>query len=156
MSLARLLHGRRASVAVWIAVMMPGLFMAVALGVEAASWAAAKVSVQRSADVSAIAGGIICAANGGCATPATKQSAATFAARMAQLNGGTGTASPSWNGTDTLTDNTIIANFVSPGYVTSTALKVTMQKTIPATVSKVFNATGSYTVTGTGVAEVIT
>ena len=158
MSLARLLHGRRASVAVWIAVMMPGLFMAVALGVEAASWAAAQVSVQRSADVSAIAGGIVCSVNGGCKTPATQQAAATFAARMAQLNGGTGTAAPSWNsGTSTLSDNMITAQIVS-GYVTSTdaALKVTVQKTIPATVSKVFNSTGSYTVTGTGFAEVIT
>lgn len=154
MSLARLLHGRRASVAVWIAVMMPGLFMALALGVEAASWAAAQVSVQRSADVSAIAGGINYVSTN------NKQTAATFAARMAQLNGGTGTVppkSPSWNGTDTLTDNMITVQVVS-GYATSsdTALKVTMQKTIPATVSKVFNSTGSYTVTGTGVAEVIT
>jgi hypothetical protein len=152
MSSTRLPHGRRASVAVWMAMMLPGLFMAVALGVEAGSWAAAQVSVQRTADVAAIAGGINYVSTN------NKQTAATFAARMAQLTGGTGTASPSWNsGTNTPTDNTIIAKFVS-AYATSTdtAMQVTVQRTIPATVSKVFNSTGSYTITGTGVAELIT
>ena len=144
--------GRRASVAVWIAVMMPGLFMAVALGVEAGGWAAAQVSVQRAADLSAIAGGI------NYVSTTNKQTAATFAARMAQLNGATGTATPSWNsGTNTLTDNMITAQVIS-GYATSTdtAMKVTVQRTVPATVSKVFNTTGSYTITGTGVAELVT
>ena len=68
---------RRGSIAVWIAVMMPGLFIAVALGVEGGSWAAAQVAVQRAADISAIAGAINYQAIN------NKQTAATFAARMA-------------------------------------------------------------------------
>jgi hypothetical protein len=169
MSLTRLLGGRRASVGVWIAVMMPGLFMAVAMGVEAGGWAAAQVSVQRTADLAALAGGIVCSANGGCATAATKQTAATFAARMAQLNGGTGmvTGSPTWSGPDaygtyTLTDNMIKVSIPpppppapAPSYAPS-ALLVTVQKAIPATVSTVFNATASYTVTGSGIAQPVT
>jgi hypothetical protein len=141
---------------VWIAVMMPGLFMAVAMGVEAGGWAAAQVSVQRTADLAALAGGIVCSNNGGCATAATKQTAATFAARMAQLNGGTGTATPSWNGTDTLTDNMITVSFPNTPPYASSALLVTVHKAIPATVSTVFNATASYTVTGSGVAQPVT
>jgi hypothetical protein len=75
---------------------------------------------------------------------------------MAQLNGGVGTASPSWNGTDTLTDNQITVKIVpavasSSGY----ALKVSFQKNIPATLSRAFSATASYTVTGSSTAELV-
>jgi len=116
--------GRRAAVAVWIAVMAPGLIMATALAIEAGGWAAAQMSVQRAADLSAMAGAMNYLAT------SNKQTAATFAARMAQLNGGSGTATPSWNsGTSTLTDNMITAQIVT-GYESSsdTALKVTVQK----------------------------
>jgi hypothetical protein len=161
MSLTRLLGGRRASVGVWIAVMMPGLFMAVAMGVEAGGWAAAQVSVQRTADLAAIAGGIVCSASSDkCTASGTMQTAATFAARMAQLNGGTGvvTGAPAWNPPgqppNTLTDNMITVSF--PGGYPTTALQVTVQKAIPATVSTVFNATASYTVTGSGIARPVT
>ena len=143
--------GRRASVAVWIAVMAPGLIMATSLGVEAASWAAAKVAVQRAADVSAVAGAINYLAT------SNQQTATTFAARMAQLNGASGTTTPTWNSTThTLTDNMISAAIV-PGYTGSgTALQVTVQKSIAATMSKVFSSTGTYTVTGIGTAQLIT
>src|ERR1700722_18157352 len=89
--------GRRASVAVWIALMIPVFVAALSLGVEVGGWEATQISVQRTADVSAIAGGMICKANGNCNTTASQQAAATFAARMAQLNGISGTASPSWS-----------------------------------------------------------
>jgi hypothetical protein len=147
-----LVQARRASIAVWVAVMAPGLCMAVALAVEVGGWAAAQVSVQRAADLSAMAGAI------NYLSTANKQTAATFAARVAQLNGGTGTAAPSWNsGTSTLTDAKITAQVVN-GYQTSTdtALTVTVQKTIPAGVSMAFSSVPSYTITGTGTAELIT
>src|ERR1700722_7506423 len=72
--------GRRGSVAIWIAAMIPGLFVAVSPAIEAGAWAAAQVSVQRAADLSAIAGGI------NYKITSNRQTAATFAARMAQLN----------------------------------------------------------------------
>jgi hypothetical protein len=141
----------RASIAIWIAMMIPGLVMATALGVELAGWATAQVAVQRAADLSAISGVI------NYKVTTNKQTAATFAARMAQVNGGVGTATPSWNsGTNTLTDNQITAPIVT-GWQTSsdTAIKVTIQKTIPATVSSVFSSIGSHTVTGTGLGELV-
>jgi len=102
--------GRRAAAAVWIAVMMPGLIVAAALGAEAGGWATARMSAQRMADLAAMGGAINYLAT------ANNQTAATFAARMAQLNGGSGTATPSWNsGTNTLTDNQITAQVIT-GY----------------------------------------
>lgn len=132
--------------------MIPGLLMATAFAVEVGGWAAAQVSLQRQADISAIAGAINYQAT------SNKQTAATFGARFAQLNGGNGTASPSWNsGTNTLTDNQITAQVIT-GYqtATDTALQITIQKTIPAGISSAFSSTNSYTVTATGVAELVT
>ena len=131
--------------------MTPGLLMAAAFAVEVGGWAAAQVSLQRSADVSAMAGAIYYLGDN------NGQKAATFAARMAQLNGGNGTGSPSWNsGTNTLTDNQITAQVVT-GYMNAndTALMVTIQKTIPAGISSVFNQTATNTVTATRVAELV-
>ncbi len=132
--------------------MLPGLIVVIALGVESGSWAAAQMATQRAADVSAIAGAM------NFKTTGNKQTAATFAARIAQLNGGTGTASPSWNaGTSTLTNNQITAQFVA-GSVNSasSALKVTVQKAIPAGMSAAFMSNTSYTVSGSGTAELVT
>jgi hypothetical protein len=131
--------------------MLPGLFIIVAMGVEVAGWEAAQVSVQRAADISALAGAI------NYQSSANAKTALTFAARIAQLNGGTGTATPSWNGSNTVTDNMITAQIVN-GYQTSsdTALMVTVQKTLPSTLSQAFGSTSSHTVTGTGIAELIT
>jgi hypothetical protein len=86
------------------------------------------------------------------------QTAATFAARMAQLNGASGTASPTWSSscsgsctspcTGTLTDNQIIAQVIScSGAVTNSdvMIKVSVQKTVPAAMSSLFSSTSSYT-----------
>lgn len=154
--------GRRASVAVWIAVMAPGFIMAIAMGAEVGAWATAKVSTQRAADLSAIAG----AANYQQTTNA--QTAATFAARMAQLNGGSGTASPTWSSactlpcsspcTGTLTDNQITAEVIYCSGWTNNSdpmLRVTMQKSMPATLSAVFSSTTTRTVAASGTAELV-
>src|SRR6266700_1139892 len=104
----KLKMGRRASVALWIAVMLPGLVMATSMGVEVGAWIAARAGIQRVADLSALAG----AMNYQITTD--KQAAATSAARMAQLNGGVGTSSPGWNSsTNTLTDNQITVQIVN-------------------------------------------
>src|SRR5580704_11843062 len=50
--------GCRGGVAVWIAVMMPGLLMVLSLGIEAAGWQATQASLQRTADFAAIGGGM--------------------------------------------------------------------------------------------------
>jgi hypothetical protein len=149
--LRRLDIGRRASVTMWLAVLLPGLVILIAMGVEIAGWEATQVSAQRSADVSALAGSI------NFQSSKNAQTAATFAARMAQLNGGAGTASPSWDATSkTLTDNQITVQVVS-GIANSSddALQVTFHKIVPATLSTLFSSVASYTVTGTSTAELV-
>jgi Flp pilus assembly protein TadG len=155
--------GRKGTVAVWIAVMTPGLIMATAMAVEVGSWMAAEVGLQRAADASAIAGLT------NYKSTQNAQTAATFAARMAQLNGGTGQAATSWVGscstsctskcTDTLTDNQITATVTFCGGWASNAdimMTVTVNKTLPSYVSTLFNSMTSHTVTASGTAELVT
>jgi len=47
---------KRGSVAVWVGVSLPGLIMATALPIVIGSWEAARARLQRTADVSALAG----------------------------------------------------------------------------------------------------
>ncbi len=150
--LRRLRIARRASVAVTVAVLLPGMFVMIAVGVEVAGWEATQVEAQRVADLSAMAGAINYQQSG------SKKTAATFAARMAQLNGGAGTTTPGWNSaTNTLTDNEITVQVVN-GVASSAdaALKVIYNKTIGATISSTFSTVGSYIVTGTSTAELVT
>jgi hypothetical protein len=155
--------GRQGSVAVWIALMIPVLTMALAFGVEVGGWEAVRMSTQRIADVSANAGVMNYKAS------LNGQTAATFAARMAQLNGASGTASPTWSSTcssscttpctGTLTDNQIIAQFITcSGTVNNSdvMIKVTVQKTVPAAMSRLFSSSSSYTITATGTSELVT
>ena len=157
----------RAGVGVWIAVMMPGMLMATSMAVEIGSWAAAKASVQRSADVSAVAGAINYNARTDITTTATRQqTAATYAARVAQLNGGAGTAAPSWSASSTcingsgncptLSDNQITVQVVPPMQnSTNAALLVSVQRTVPKVLASFFSPT-PVTVTGVSQAELVT
>jgi hypothetical protein len=156
--------GRRASVGIWIAVMAPGLIMATSMAVEVGAWEAAQVSAQRAADLAATAG----AAN--FLSTNNAQTAATFAARVAQLNGGTGTAAITWSGsctspctsacTLTGTDNQItVQTILCAGYTKTSdpMIKVTVQKTIPSYLSApLFSSATSHTVSATGTAELVT
>jgi hypothetical protein len=147
----RIALGRRASIAVWIAVMLPGMIMAVALGIETAGWGAAQVSAQRAADFSALAGAMNYKAT------TNKQTAATFAARVAQLNGATGVSSPTWNSTtNTVTDSMITAQIIN-GLSNSadTAIRVTVQKAIPPVWPPLGNTVVNYSVTGTSTVELV-
>src|SRR5258708_385392 len=102
----------RGSITFGMGAMVPALIIGLSGGVEVASWGAAKIGAQRAADIAAVAGAINYRANTNYTTTVNsagaKQTAATFAARMAQLNGASGTPAPSWNATTaTLTDNPI-------------------------------------------------
>jgi hypothetical protein len=164
--------GRRASVAVWIAVMAPGLIMAMAMAVEVGAWAAAKASVQRTADLSAVAG----AANYSDSKNAV--TAATFAARLAQMNINTGTTTAlSWTGscttpctsTCTVTGTesqasatvpiVITAEVILCGGLVSTSdamLKVTVQQPIAAMLSyPLFSANATNTISASSTAELV-
>src|SRR4051794_20305205 len=78
----------RAAVALFIALAAPVMIGVLALSLEVGGWAAVKISVQRAASVSALAGAINYNAT------SDPQKAATFAARMAQLNGASGAVTP--------------------------------------------------------------
>ena len=148
---------KRGVVAIWIAVMLPGLIMAISMGIEISNWAAAQVSVQRTADLAAIAGAINYKNNTGAAQATREQTAATFAARFAQINGGNGTAAPAWTAsTKTLADNQITVQ-VTTGLQSSSnaALKVTVLKSVPKTISQFFSAGTSVTVSSTSTAELV-
>ena len=145
-------NDQKAAVAIWVAALTPLLVIVLAFGLELVGWSVTQVEAQRTADMAAISGAINYKA-----TPSA-QNAATYAARMAQLNGGTGTASPTWNAsTQTLTDNQITAQIVT-GIKTSsdTAMKVTVQKTVPQVVSGLLNGKDSVTITANSVAELVT
>jgi hypothetical protein len=95
--------GIRASISFTTALLFPGMVAGTGLGVEAAGWGFAKVSGQRAADIAAIAGAINYKANTNYTSTtnvaAAQRTAATFGARMAQLNGGVATVAPSWDAT---------------------------------------------------------
>lgn len=125
----------RGTIGILLAVLMPGLLIAVALGVEAAGWAASTVSLQRTADIAASAGllNYQSSRDGFAAT--------TAAVQMAKLNGVVSTNTPAWNAsTQTLTAENITAQMVSPIQDPSNkAMKVTLQNRIAATVSQSFS-----------------
>ncbi|MGA3398563.1 MAG: hypothetical protein ABSC95_05030 [Acetobacteraceae bacterium] len=150
--------------AIYVALMAPVLSGAVALGVEVTSWSGAQLDAQRAADASARQAAIYCYnyavnnAGSGCLSNSTAaQTAATLAARLAEVNGVTGASSPTWNAsTKTYSDNQVTAQIVS-GVKSSSdaAILVSVQKSIPLTVSRAFSATSSVTVSATSTAEVV-
>ncbi len=160
---SHLIGCRRATVAIYIAVLAPVLAGAMALGVEVTSWSGAQLDVQRMADASARAGAIYCynyaLANSGssCLTNATAaQTAATLAARLAEVNKATGTSSPTWNAAASkYTDNQITAQIVQ-GVKSSSdaAVQVRVQETIPLTISRAISSTPSVTVSASSISEV--
>ena len=153
--------GVRASIAFTTAFAMPPLVMGTAFGVEVSSWGAAKVGVQRAADVAAIAGAI----NYKTSTNYTslsnaagaQKAAAIFAARMAQLNGAVGTVAPSWDATTlTLSDNQVTVQIVNGVQNPSnTAVKVTVTRTIPRSMSQFFSDSPSVSISATSVGELV-
>jgi Flp pilus assembly protein TadG len=147
-----------------MAMIAPVLAGAVGLGVEVTNWSSAQLNMQRTADASARAGAIYCynysVSNSGssCLSNATAaQTAATLAARLAEVNGVTGASSPSWNSvTSTYTDNQITAQIIQ-GVKSSSdaAILVTVQKSVPLTISRAISSTQSVTVTASSTSEVV-
>lgn len=146
-----LLRARHAGVAVWVAMVAPVLTTALSLSMEVTNWSVVQVDVQRAADAAAIAGALNYKAT------SNRQTAATAAARMAQLNGAQGMTTPTWTAaTSTLSDNMVTAQ-VTTGVKsnTDTAIKVTVQQSVPLTVSQLFSNASSVTVTGAAMAELV-
>jgi Flp pilus assembly protein TadG len=155
---------RRATVAIYVALMAPVLSGAFALAVEVTGWSSVQLDIQRAADASARAGAIYCynyqASNSGssCLTNATAaQTAATLAARLAEVNGATGSGTPSWNSaTSTYTDNLITAQIVRGVKSSSdSAVSVSVQTSVPLAISRVLTSQSSVTVSASSTSEVV-
>ncbi len=84
--------GRRGSIAVWLVVMIPGILMAAAMGIEVGGWGAVQLKTQRIAD--SAASSAVTYLNNGFTTPSSNyQAAANYAVSMAVLNGASTTGS---------------------------------------------------------------
>lgn len=93
---------KKASVAVWVAVALPFLIIAMVTGVEVSGWWVDLARSQQVADTASAAGALTYKST------LNARTAATQAAHIAELNGVTGSASPTWNSTtNTLTDGSI-------------------------------------------------
>ena len=141
-----------------LAALTPGLLVAAALGIEVTGWMSAQVTLQRAADLAAIAGAMDYQSRS--CTPADltcAQAVATSAARLAQLNGASGVATPTWNGaTKTLTDGSIVVQVVTgTKQVSNTALKVTVSQSVSATIGQAVGLNGT-TVGASSTAELVT
>jgi Flp pilus assembly protein TadG len=143
---------RRGAVALWIALTVPTLLMALGLGIEVASWSVVQVELQRTADAAALAGSM------NYTQTSSGQLATGAAANVAEVNGITGATSRTWNaGTQTLSDNNVTASVVS-GIKNSSdvAIKVTVTQNVPLMFANVFSSLGSITITGNAWSELVT
>lgn len=146
--LRRLRHDHRASVGLLTGLSAPTLLMATAMGVEVSHWASVHTDLQRTADMSAIAGVAALARN------ETPQQAANAAANMAEMNGAPG-GSRTWNpNTYVLSDN-YISVAVTAGIRNSadSAVAVTVRSAIPLLFSRIMVRASSISLGATGTAE---
>lgn len=151
----RLAAETRSAVALWMGLTMPILIMAMGIGIEVGRWSAIKVSLQRTAEAAAVAGAAYYNTNSGQANLA--QNAATHAAYIAQINGASGQASPTWTAaTKTLSDNKISVQIVSGIQVsTDVAVQATVSQTVPLAFGSIIPSRQSVTITATSIAEII-
>ena len=147
----RLKADNRGGIALLLALLFPGIVAALALGIEVSSWAGTKVSVQRTADLAAIAGGFSYSSS------TNAQTAATAAAKMAQMNGASGAASPTWNASSqTLTSDKITVKLLSGSFNTSnTAISVTIAQDRSSWFAGMLGSATKVTIPASSNAEVI-
>jgi Flp pilus assembly protein TadG len=167
-------RSRRASVAIYVALLAPVLAGAVALGVEVTNWAGVHEDLQRTADVSALQGGLClysyenkisgakanttatsCSSSNSLAN--VEQTAATLAAKLAEVNGVSGASNAAWNSTtNTYLDNDITAQITSGvQQATDTAIQVTVQQPVWMPFARVFGGATNETVSATSTAELV-
>jgi len=145
-----LLKREEGSVAVLGAVLMTALVGTAALSVELGNWYATRVELQRLADMAAIGGAFTFAAQ------SSAQSATNAAADTAELNGATGGGSRTWNtSTSTLTDGLVSAGIVaSPRTPGNQAVSVTVSRSLPLILTKLFSTNSSVTIKASSWAEI--
>jgi hypothetical protein len=140
---------QKASVAVWVAVALPFLIIALVTGVEVSGWWVNLARSQQTGDTASAAGALTYKSTLNALT------AATQAAHVAELNGVTGSASPTWNNTtNTLTDGNITV-VVTPGVNTAAGgtVKVSIAQTASGGVMAAVNP-NNFTIRTTSTSKV--
>jgi Flp pilus assembly protein TadG len=140
---------RRAAVALWVAIAAPPMMMTTGMGIEAGSWAVAKVRATIAADAASAAGARAYAASGSAAT------AAGVAANVAELNGIVGAANRTWSSTSkTMVDgHATVAIGAGITNASHTAITVTVTRVVPNSFSGLWHSGANQNITATSVAE---
>ncbi len=148
----RLPTDARAATAIIFAIAAPVILAAGGLGINVSYWASVSTDLQRTADMAALAGGDTYNAG------SSAQLAAGQAANVAELNGGSGGATRSWNATtQVLTDGDITVQVVyGIRYAGDIAFRVTVQQSVPVFLSAFLRSVSSENLGSTALAEVIT
>jgi len=128
---------RRGSAALWVAFVLPAMFAALALGIEVGAWQSTKASLQRTADIAAMAGVMNYNASGSVAA------ATNHATYMAELNGipGSQVSVSAVNGLQNASDK---------------AIQITVSKPVTLMITSAFSASPTYTVSASSTAEWVT
>lgn len=124
--------------------------MALGVGIELSHWTTVKAQVQRTADLAALAGATeyLIASD--------DQKSATAAAMLAELNGGAGGATRTWNGTTKLLSDNQVTAQVTAGIrdPQGRAVKVVVRQSVPLVFTAIMGSLPPVTVSATGTAEV--
>ena len=144
------LADRRGSIALIVALVLPALLATVALALEVGSWSIVKIELQMRADVAAYA------ATTAYGNGADAHSASKTGADVAALNGAAA-ASRSWDAaSSTLTSSDVTIQLVSGVRDPSDlAMKVTVTRSIPLTIGRMFSTQDAVTVSAIAWAEVV-
>lgn len=143
--LGGLLRCRRAAVAIYVALLAPVLAGSAALGIEVSSWSGVQTDMQRDADASAMAAGLYCynvvGNSSNCSNNSSVQNTAkTIAQNLATVNGVSSVTASVVHGVKSASD---------------TAIQVSTQKTVPLTISHIFDTSPSVSVSATSTTEVV-
>jgi hypothetical protein len=133
---------QKAGVALWVAVAAPFLAIALVAGIQVENWWVHLAQVQRATDTASAAGALTYKSS------KNAQTAALQAAHIAELNGLSGVASPTWNAsTKTLTDGSITVVITDATGSNPTLVKVTAGQVVPAGIAAMIS-TNSVTIPG--------
>jgi Flp pilus assembly protein TadG len=139
------------AVAVLIGFSAPMLMVAVALGVEVASWTVTEQKSQRTADAAALA------AAEAYYRGASAQTAATYGAYVAEMNRASGAATRSWLGSTLSDGNITVQKTTGPVSSSDTAFLATIRTQVPLFFTAyVLQGSTTETITATATAEIIT
>ena len=145
----RLRRDQQGSVALTTGICLVPLIMVVGIGVEVSNWTVVKTELQRTVDLAALAGAkeYLRASN--------IQDTVNAAADVAELNGGQGGTSRTWDAnSQLLTDNQITAQITSgTRQRPSVVVKVVARQTIPLVLTSIMGATSPVTIAATGWAD---